>query len=51
MYLDAARDTEMKILYAIDFHIHADRVSAGRRHAVSGSPGSTKYRIFRGFRA
>ena len=30
IYLDAARDTGMKILYVIDTHIHADHVSAGR---------------------
>jgi hydroxyacylglutathione hydrolase len=30
IYLDAARNTGMKILYVIDTHIHADHVSAGR---------------------
>lgn len=33
IYLDAARDTGMKILYVIDTHIHADHVSSGRRLA------------------
>jgi hydroxyacylglutathione hydrolase len=33
IYLDAARDTGMKILYVIDTHLHADHVSAGRRLA------------------
>jgi glyoxylase-like metal-dependent hydrolase (beta-lactamase superfamily II) len=32
-YLDAARDTGMRILYVIDTHIHADHVSAGRHLA------------------
>lgn len=35
MYLDAARDTCMKILYVIDTHIHADHVSTGRRLAAA----------------
>jgi hydroxyacylglutathione hydrolase len=33
IYIDAARDTGMKILYVIDTHIHADHVSTGRRLA------------------
>lgn len=33
IYLDAARDTGMKILYVVDTHIHADHVSSGRRLA------------------
>jgi len=37
-YLDAARDTGMRIFYVIDTHIHADHVSAGRRLAeVAGA--------------
>lgn len=33
LYLDAARDTGMRILNVVDTHIHADHVSAGRRLA------------------
>jgi len=33
IYLDAARDTGMKIIYVVDTHIHADHVSAGRELA------------------
>jgi hydroxyacylglutathione hydrolase len=32
-YVDAARNTGMRILYVIDTHIHADHVSSGRRLA------------------
>jgi glyoxylase-like metal-dependent hydrolase (beta-lactamase superfamily II) len=34
-YLDAARETGMRILYVVDTHLHADHVSAGRRLAES----------------
>jgi hydroxyacylglutathione hydrolase len=38
IYIDAARDTGMKILYVIDTHIHADHVSTGRHLAdVAGA--------------
>jgi hydroxyacylglutathione hydrolase len=30
LYLDAAANTGMRILYVIDTHIHADHISAGR---------------------
>jgi hydroxyacylglutathione hydrolase len=33
VYIDAARDTGMKVLYVIDTHIHADHVSTGRHLA------------------
>ena len=33
MYVDAAKDTGMSILYVIDTHIHADHASSGRRLA------------------
>lgn len=32
-YLQAAKDTGMRILYVVDTHIHADHASAGRRLA------------------
>jgi hydroxyacylglutathione hydrolase len=32
-YVNAAKDTGMRILYVIDTHIHADHVSSGRRLA------------------
>jgi len=35
IYLDAAREAGMKILYVIDTHIHADHVSTGRRLAAA----------------
>lgn len=33
LYVDAARETGMNILYVIDTHIHADHLSTGRRLA------------------
>ncbi len=32
-YLQASRDTGMRIVYVVDTHVHADRVSGGRRLA------------------
>lgn len=34
-YLDAAKDTGMRILYVVDTHIHADHLSAGRQLAAA----------------
>jgi hydroxyacylglutathione hydrolase len=34
-YVNAARDTAMRILYVIDTHIHADHASSGRSLAVA----------------
>ncbi len=44
-YLQAAKDTGMRILYVVDTHIHADHVSAGRRLAEAAG---AQYVLFAG---
>lgn len=48
VYLDAARDSGLKILYVIDTHIHADHVSAGRQLANAAG---AEYVLFAGAEA
>ena len=47
-YLQAARATGMRILYAIDTHIHADHISAGRTLAEAAG---AEYVLFEGAEA
>jgi len=47
-YLQAAKNTGMRILYVVDTHLHADHVSAGRRLAEAAS---AKYVLFAGAEA
>ncbi len=44
-YLDAARETGMRILYVIDTHVHADHLSAGRELAEAAG---AEYVLFAG---